>query len=684
MRSERFNGGPIGGALPVTILGPMIEACLRSARVQHDRKELLDRFTAGQPRVAVVHGSGDHPCSVGIGCRELIRRLIGKLWAESALPVQVSLAVPCEELSESLVGPECAFLGRNICAANFSMLMEAHGYDAAVVVAACDKLSVGVLRALIEADLARQERGARPVHALVIPPSVAREVHFGQEEKGKFELLRQKLPEPEWREIFDLLDQPVEANGYGKMQVCLDRALRKRVILEAEKNGLEEIVAMRTLASGAMCASSEASIVNRLMLATFGIVPRHLDLTANPPSDPQLSKPIRRMIQALRKRERRSSVSHLVKTNLQNSVAVWGATGGNPSWLLHVNYLAEALGGGLSAALLKRKMLRVPRLFSLSDHDGLSTHGFIAEAESGANSGIDTLMRTLSEKRLIDDRAATVDGAWMKRIKEARSADGRYFHSTMTPHAPTSGLVRVRGNLFTEALVCCCDELPLSEYDNKVYFADFFLGRDQFANAFRTVGTFLDRIKSKVTREDLYRAWCINWKDSTDESSNLSGWSKQRLWDYLVEKNLLRCALFVAGEGPRASGMPRIAFPESTRFAPIRKTCVLATDGRVRLATDMMSIVHIVPEAIEGGRLAALRTGDWVYLNLRKGEFQLVKATRAASGFRVVSEREISRRSDIARRVQELARRRRSLLPSVRSVLDQVSSAADGLSPLTH
>ena len=78
-----------------------------------------------------------------------------------------------------------------------------------------------------------------------------------------------------------------------------------------------------------------------------------------------------------------------------------------------------------------RKMSKVPCLLSFDDGNGLSVHGVAAETESGKNSGIDTLMRTLSEKRLIDDRAATLEGSWMQRITD--SANGRYFHSTMTP-----------------------------------------------------------------------------------------------------------------------------------------------------------------------------------------------------------------------------------------------------------
>ena len=95
-----------------------------------------------------------------------------------------------------------------------------------------------------------------------------------------------------------------------------------------------------------------------------------------------------------------------------------------------------------------------------------------------------------------------------------------------------------------------------------------------------------------------------------------------------------------------------------------------------------MSIAHIVPEAIHGGGLSAVRAGDWIYLNLRKGELQIVTRLKKAGGYRVLSGRELARRTDSKKRVHELERRRAQFLPSVRSILNTVGSAAEGVSPL--
>src|SRR5207244_8399301 len=155
------------------------------------REQILDRFMNGQPRIAVVHGGEDHPPNVG--SRETIRRIIRQIWANDAIPFEVTQSSPCEELSQGLEGMNYGLLSRNFCTASLGALMEAHGYDGAIVLGACDKMMVGTLRALIEADLARQRRKARPVFAAFIPSLIGRERHLSDEDRTRFEPLRHRL-----------------------------------------------------------------------------------------------------------------------------------------------------------------------------------------------------------------------------------------------------------------------------------------------------------------------------------------------------------------------------------------------------------------------------------------------------------------------------------------------------------
>jgi dihydroxy-acid dehydratase len=254
----------------------------------------------------------------------------------------------------------------------------------------------------------------------------------------------------------------------------------------------------------------------------------------------------------------------------------------------------------------------------------------------------------------------------------------------MTPYSPNSGLVRLYGNLCSGALARTGVLDQLADHDQKLYLADFFLGSEELDEASAKPKGPLERLRKKTTRDDLYRIWRINWADragSNGAMDQAAQWDKNRLWNHLVDERLLRVILFVGGEGPRASGMPEVDLAHSrSRFYD---GCIIATDGRVVFGERSLSIAHIVPEVIDGGGLASVRTADWVYLNLKKGELHIVTALRGAPGYKVLSARQLSRRPETKKRISQVERRRASFLPSVRSVFDSVSSAAEGLSPVT-
>src|SRR5262249_20588348 len=142
----------------------------------------------------------------------------------------------------------------------------------------------------------------------------------------------------------------------------------------------------------------------------------------------------------------------LTRYNLTNAASVWSASGGPPAWLLHLTYLADAVGKKLSIADVTKKTLKVPQILAIDDAKGNTSYSMAVETENGGKSAIDTIMRTLAEKRLIEDRAPTLDGSWTQRIMEARSANGNFVYSTMTPFVPTCGIVGMHGNLCAGAI----------------------------------------------------------------------------------------------------------------------------------------------------------------------------------------------------------------------------------------
>src|SRR5262249_58018135 len=110
-----------------------------------------------------------------------------------------------------------------------------------------------------------------------------------------------------------------------------------------------------------------------------------------PRSDKQLSEVAKRIVQAIQTRERRMSVASLPRYNLTNAASVWSATGGHPAWLLHLTYLADAIGKKLSIADITKKTLKVPQILAIDDASGNSVYSMAVETENGGNSGIDTI-----------------------------------------------------------------------------------------------------------------------------------------------------------------------------------------------------------------------------------------------------------------------------------------------------
>ena len=681
MHSNKFRDPLISRAQPVTIITPVVDETLRMAGVPAIREQILDRFMNGQPRIAVVHGGEDHPPNVG--ARETIRRIIRSIWAQDGIPFEVSQSSPCEELSQGLDGMNYGLLSRNFWTASLASLMEAHAYDGAIVLGACDKMMAGSLRGLIEADLARQRRKARPVFALLIPSLIGRENHLPEDDRRKFEPLRHRLTESERAELDELFARPMKSHVYAHIKLILDRCFHRRVVQEGEKDELQRTIAKCTSVQGANCAASEASMAHRFILASLGVVPRGLDICVKPASEEQLNETVNRLIQVIQKRERRVSVASLTRYNLTNAAAVWSATGGHPAWLLHLTYLADAVGKKLSIADMTKKVQKVPQILAIDDAAGNSVYSMGMETENGGNSGIDTIMRTLAEKRLIEDRAPTLDGSWMQRIMEARSANGNFVYSTMTPFSRSCGLIGMHGNACAGGIARLGAQNrngAVEKFDRKIYLAVYYLGQKDLRQDLIAEDGILERLKRKVSRDDLYHTWSFNWRSQNGAAGELSQWNKAKIWHYLLAHDLLRVMVIVAGAGPHASGMPELQLLCNPASRPLTALSVLVTDGRVSYHNESISIAHIVPEALDGGGLASIRTGDWIYLDLSRGEFQVVRQSHR--GYKVITAKELANRSDRKKRINELERRRQELLPSFRILLDGVSSAEAGVSPL--
>jgi hypothetical protein len=272
----------------------------------------------------------------------------------------------------------------------------------------------------------------------------------------------------------------------------------------------------------------------------------------------------------------------------------------------------------------------------------------------------------------------------MQRIMDARSANGHFLHSTMTPFSFSSGSREVEGNFCAGGVARFSGFGDrIEQYDKKVYLAVYYLGVKDLQGDLSAMDGVLERLKRKITREDLYYTWLANWEGQSDsgKAAELAQWNKPKLWDYLVAHELIRIMVVVAGVGPHAAGMPELQLAGSSSI-PLGVLSVLVTDGGVAYEHDGISIAHILPEALDGGGLSAIRTGDWIYLDLAQGAIHVVKQTTPNGGYKAIPGKDLLSRPERSRHIHEIEKRRLDLLPSFRVALDTISSADAGVSPV--
>jgi dihydroxyacid dehydratase/phosphogluconate dehydratase len=152
----------------------------------------------------------------------------------------------------------------------------------------------------------------------------------------------------------------------------------------------------------------------------------------------------------------------------------------------------------------------------------------------------------------------------------------------------------------------------------------------------------------------------------------------------MVREDILKLAVIISGQGPEAFGMPEMFTPMQHINAnrELRRLVTLISDGRYSGVTYGAAIGHVTPEAVKGGGMLYLRTGDIVHLALGKGRIDLLDLASLRSGRLAPYPNDLAtERADLGReRTERILERRRLIAASNR--LTSVTDAAHGVVPL--
>jgi dihydroxyacid dehydratase/phosphogluconate dehydratase len=189
-----------------------------------------------------------------------------------------------------------------------------------------------------------------------------------------------------------------------------------------------------------------------------------------------------------------------------------------------------------------------------------------------------------------------------------------------------SGVDVLRSNWFESAVVKISgmpDEL-LDKFDDKVALVLYFETEEDCNEALVDEDLLAKfRREAGVTEDVLRRMYEYNRNIGSKPPEEIE---PGRLYEEMVRGHTLRIAVVISGQGPEAFGMPEMAVP-SFRInynRVLRQLVSLITDGRYSGTNFGASVGHVTPEAIRGGGIGLLRTGDLLHLGFRAGRIDLI------------------------------------------------------------
>lgn len=666
---------------PVTLFLPILEASLRRAGIRPGRDEMIRRFMTGEPRVVIVGGARDHPAQIDDD--DVSKRAVAAIWNEGALPFETTEPAVCDGIAQGHYGMTFSLASRNITTGLLVAHIEAHSYDAALLLDSCDKRPVADVAAVVEIDTYRRRRGKKPFYACFIPSHVMPESHLPPEIAEGIRALR-GLAGPAYDEEIDaLLLHRLKCNTYAMFKKLLDGLEEKRKLAAADRDRFLNEIAKMTCEAGGTCAFIGTGNTDKVVLHALGLVPRAADLLTKAAGEAVVGTAVKTLLDAVRNQREERSAASLVRANLKNSMRVWSAVGGSMNWALHFPYIAAYVGATIGPAELAAISDETPFLIDISPIRDRSFFTLAVEKAAGAHSGLDSTIKHLLSIGLIED-APTLEGPWSERLRDALDPNDKILHKTAI--RPVSGIIEVKGNFTRSAIFKRAGMSPeaIDRFDHRVYVTVVYLGEAE-AQQDLLHGRVLEKLRGVLDPAQVRRLARANFGEAASE---LDG-SDDAIVERAARAKLLLVMVVIAGEGPKANGIPEMFYPSEylNRDPVMRHVGALITDGRYSGATYGPCIGHASPEALDGGLIGALRTGDLVYMDTRHRRIDVLDALRSWTPdgrFEPVGldPEALGARPELAERIAWLRERRLNIPATVRLMLDSTTSCMEGVTPV--
>jgi dihydroxyacid dehydratase/phosphogluconate dehydratase len=630
---------------PITVAALLDRAYqLHGVKTDCTLAAIFDRLDANSPRIAIIGGSSDHPAHVMDW--DTVLRAAVRIWENGGVPFYFAIPVVCDGTAQSTMGMSYSLQARNAVTAMVVNQMEGQNYHGAFVIQGCDKTPMAIVAALAHLDRVRQERGEAsvfatfaPAHVLkggTIPPDVRseiRELAERAEKVGDLELAE---------DLRDGLDYILQCSSNEMFLAFFERAVHHELLSPAAHKRLEKALAINTCdAKGGICAFHGTGNSSRDVVAALGLVHPAVELLVEPPQQAQVNRAVDALFGFADSAQ--FSVGSIVAGNIANAIRVHAAVGGSTNLMMHM--VAAMKYGGYEFSLFDveriSKAAPIPDIYDYSLTQGRDVFALAQQCCAGQIRGMETVFYELTRNGVpLDLDAPTVTGqTWRQRLSDTTnlSADGVRDNPILlsTPRRAISGTDVLRSNWFETAVVKISglpDDL-LQKFDDKVGLVLYFENEAE-ANDALVDHALLDKFYADLEERMpgtanrlLRRMYEYNARAPGHATADSSAISDEALFDHMVRTHTLRLAVVIAGQGPEAFGMPEMAVPSfRINYHRVwRQLVSLITDGRYSGTNFGVSVGHVTPEALRGGGILYLETGDLLHLKFRAGRIDLLE-----------------------------------------------------------
>ncbi len=657
--------------------------------------DIYDRLENNAPRVAIIGGSSDHPAHIMDD--EVRLRFAVAVWEQGGVPFSFGVPVLCDGTAQSTIGMAYSLMSRNLLSDIVVNQMEAHSYHSAIVLSGCDKSPFGILNGLANLDTVRQQRGDQPLHATFVPTHVLRGGTIPgplREELRKIAgAARAKGYDHVAHDLDETLGHILQCSSNQAFQGILRRAVQLNLITKSDHKRIERELAIHTCESkGGICAFYGTGNTSRIVISALGMTHPSVELLISPPTQAQVNIVTKALFSLLPKPD--YSVSSIVSRNIENAIRVHSCTGGSTNLMNHL--VACMLYAGFRFDLWDYQRIRnaqpVPDLFDYSLTEGRDIFALAQQCCEGRIRGMETLYKAMIDNGLpINVNSPTVTGTtWKDRLSVKKGLDPEGVQKNpiilSKPRRAISGIEVLRGNFFESAIlkISGFSDQQIREFDEKVFYVLYFENEDEAINGL-TDAHLVDSLRHQksLSKEALLAMIEANRMEGDPEPAEAGLMNRSSLFTMMIERGLFKVAIVISGQGPEAYGMPEMFTPmhHINSNSQLRKLAILLSDGRFSGVTYGAAIGHMTPEAIKGGHLLFLKTGDMIRLQLSVKRVELLDPNRVRAGKLEPYCRSLDRERYVlgAQRLQRMEKRRENLSPTNR--LEAVTDASQGVVP---